>query len=272
MTKELDVSGLKKVSETLLIMVYLRHLETRRKDGIIRDDKSVEIIERLNYDFSKYSQLYPSELNQALIAIRTEIIDRFVSKFIAEHPQATIVNLGTGLCTRFFRVDNGKIDWYGVDLPVVGEIWSKSIGESPRNKFLIGSVFDGGWMERIKASKPQEILFIAEGILMYFSELEVKYLIYALLNNFSNSHLIFDSLGKLFLNHSPINSNPDKIDITYQWGIDRLQEIETWDKRIKFVEEWSCLGRYRHRLQWMGLLGFLPLLKRQVKVGHVRLN
>lgn len=272
MIKNLDTSDLKKVSETLLIMVYLRHLETKRKDGIIRDDKSIEIVAQLDYDFSKYSQLYPSELNQALIAIRTEIIDRFVIKFIEDRPQATIINLGTGLCTRFFRVDNGTINWYGVDLPLVEGIWNKLIGESPRNKFLAGSVSDYSWMERIKATQPQEILFIAEGILMYFSELEVKYLIYAFLNNFPNSHLIFDSLGKLFLNHSPVNSNPDKIDITYQWGIDHLQEIETWDKRIKLVEEWFCLNRHRHRLQLMGLLGFLPLLKRQVKVGHVRLH
>jgi O-methyltransferase involved in polyketide biosynthesis len=35
------------------------------------------------------------------------ILDGWVRRFIAQHPTATVVELGTGLNTRFDRLDNG---------------------------------------------------------------------------------------------------------------------------------------------------------------------
>ena len=100
--KIINVSELQEISETLLITLYLRNRETKRENGIIKDYKSVEIINSVNYDFSEYKSQYASKLNQAIISIRTEIIDQFVINFIDQHSHATIVNLGTGLCTRYF--------------------------------------------------------------------------------------------------------------------------------------------------------------------------
>ena len=122
----INVTGLQEVSETLLITVYLRNLETKRENGIIKDDKSVEIVNSIDYDFSQFN----SQLNQAIIAIRTEIIDEAVKNFISQNPDAIVVSLVTGLSTRFFRVDNGSINWFSIDLPRVKPVWDSLIGES----------------------------------------------------------------------------------------------------------------------------------------------
>lgn len=266
----IDVQELQEVSETLLITVYLRNLETQRKNGIIKDDKSVEIVNSINYNYVKYDFQYASKLNQALIAIRTEIIDKFVENFISQYPNATIINLGTGLCTRFFRVDNGLINWYGIDLPKVKPIWDDLIGESERYKYFTYSIFDFDWIEKIKEIQSEKILFIAEGILMYFSEQEVKHLINTVQCNFPESEIIFDSLGVFMVQHSQINSTPSKINVSYQWGIDYLKEMENWNKSIELVDQWYCFERHKCRLGWLGLLSYIPMLKRQVKIGHLR--
>ncbi len=55
----INVSELQEVSETLLITVYLRNLETKREDGLIKDDKSVEIVDSINYDIQVYQKQMP---------------------------------------------------------------------------------------------------------------------------------------------------------------------------------------------------------------------
>lgn len=270
MKKIINVTELQEVSETLLITVYLRNLETQREDGIIKDYKSVEIVNSINYDFSNYNLQYASKLNQAIISIRTEIIDEFAKSFIDQNSQATIVNLGTGLCTRFFRLDNGSINWFGIDLPRVKPVWDKLIGESERYQYLAYSILDFDWIEKIREKTSGKILFVAEGILMYFSEMEVKQLIDAVKENFPDSELIFDSLGVFLVQNSQINSCVSKINVSYKWGIKDLKEIETWDKGIKLANQWYCFDWHKSRLGWIGLLSYIPMLRRQITIGHVR--
>ncbi|WP_019504943.1 class I SAM-dependent methyltransferase [Pleurocapsa sp. PCC 7319] len=270
MKKNINVTELQEVSETLLLTVYLRNLETLRKNRIIKDYKSVEIVNSINYNFSQRNSQYASKLNQAVISIRTEIIDEFVKKFINQHPHATIVNLGTGLCTRFFRIDNGSINWFGIDLPRVKPVWNKLIGESERYHYLAYSILDFDWIEKIRETASEKILFIAEGILMYFTETEVKQLMSAVKDNFPDSELIFDSLGVFLVNNSQINSCVSKINVSYKWGIENLKEIETWDQGIKLANQWYCFDRHKCRLGWIGLLSYIPMLRRQIKIGHIQ--
>ena len=265
MNETIDVSNLSEVSETLLITAYLRSLETKQ-NGIICDRKSIEIIDRINYDFSKYN----SPINQALIAIRTEVIDEFVQSFILQHSSVTIVSLGTGLCTRFFRLDNSSTRWIAIDLPQVKPFWDRLVGETERHQYLAHSVMDLDWMDRVKQIASGKVLFIAEGLLMFLSETEVKYLIINLRSNFPGSEMIFDSLGIILARNSKLNSGNLGIDASYQWGIKNLQQMEDWGPGIKLVQQWYYLDRHKDRLGLLGWLSYLPVLRRQVKIGHLR--
>ena len=268
MNNSLNTTDLTGVSETLLITIYLRSLETKRQNKIIQDNKSVEIVNRLDYDFSKYD----SSVNQALIAIRTEVIDKFVDSFIVRHPRATIVNLGAGLCTRFFRLDNGLIRWFDLDLPSVEPIWHSSIGATVKHQYLAYSVLDWNWISQVKKAAPRKVLFIAEGLLMFFSETEVKLLIEKLRNNFKDSELIFDSLGVILAQNSRLNSGALNINASYKWGIKDLSEMESWGTGIELINQWHYLDRHKIRLGWLGLLSCIPKLRRQVKIGHLRFS
>jgi O-methyltransferase involved in polyketide biosynthesis len=268
MNSDLNVTGLKGVSETLLTTLYLRNLETKRKNGIIQDNHAVEIVKRINYNFSANA----SELTQAVIAIRTELLDEIVTKFIQQYPTATIVNLGTGLCTRYFRVDNGLINWFCVDLPEVKLVWDDLFDETERLHYLSYSALDFDWIKATKAEAPDKILIIAEGLLMYFSEVEVKQLINAIKHNFPQSELIFDALGIFLAKNSRINSGALGIDASYKWGIKNLQEMETWEQGLELLAQWHYLDRHKNRLKLMGWLSYIPQIRRQVKIGHLQFN
>ena len=266
MNYNLNVKSLKGVSETLLTTLYLRSLETKRKDGIIRDDHSVKMIEKIEYNFSEHY----SQFGQALIAIRTEIIDELVKNFISQYPDTTIINLGTGLCTRYFRVDNNLINWLCIDLPEVKPVWDDLIGESERLHYLSYSALDFNWIKEVKEAAPNKILFIAEGLLMFFSEIEVKQLFITIKNNFNQSEIIFDSLGIFLAKNSRLNSGDLKINASYKWGIKNLKEIESWDEGFKLLNTWHYLDRHKNRLGLMGWLSYIPAIRRQVKIGHLQ--
>ncbi len=262
----INVAELQEVSETLLITVYLRSLETKREDGIIKDDKSVEIVDSINYNFSKFD----SQLNQTIIAIRTEIIDEVVKNFINQNPDATIVSLGTGLSTRFFRVDNGLVNWFCIDLPRVKPVWDTLIGETERYQYLAYSILDFSWIKKIKETTPEKIFFVAEGLLFYFSEIEVKQLIITLKNNFPGSEIIFDSIGIFLAKNSRLNPGVSKTNASFKWGIKNLEEIATWEEGIQLVARWYYSERHINRLGWLGFLRYIPSLRRQAKIGHLR--
>ena len=268
MNDTIDVSDLSEVSETLLITAYLRSLETKKQNGIICDRKSVEIIDRINYDFSKYN----SPINQALIAIRTEIIDEFVQSFIEQYSSVTIVSLGTGLCTRFFRLNSSSTQWIAIDLPQVELVWDRLIGETNRHQYLAHSVLDLNWMNRVKQIASGKVLFVAEGLLMFLSETEVKYLIINIRSNFPGSEMIFDSLGTTLARNSKLNSGDLGIDASYQWGIKNLKEIENWGQGIELAQQWYCLDKHKERLGLLGWLSYFPILRIQVKIGHLQFS
>ena len=112
------IRNLNAVSQTLLIPLYFRAMESHRPDALVRDPKAVELVGRLDHDFSGIQRLKDEQVNYLL---RMREFDRLAWTFLAEHPDGVIVDLGCGLDTRFERIDNGQLDWYGLDLPEVIE-------------------------------------------------------------------------------------------------------------------------------------------------------
>jgi hypothetical protein len=50
-------------------------------------------------------------------ALRVQRFDTEVRRFVAANPDGTVVALGEGLETQFWRVDNGRVHWVTVELP-----------------------------------------------------------------------------------------------------------------------------------------------------------
>jgi O-methyltransferase involved in polyketide biosynthesis len=90
--------------------------------------------------------------------------------------------LGAGLDTRFFRVDDGRVRWYELDLPQSIALRRRFLQDSPRHTMLAASALDFGWMDDIEA-RPHTLI-IAEGLLMYFDEADVRRLLLALAERF----------------------------------------------------------------------------------------
>ena len=237
------------VQETLLLPLWGRAKLSREGNPILVDPKAVEIVENLDYDFDRLDKNIPTFVNLISLA-RARMFDDTVKNFMLKHPSAVVVNLGCGLDTTFFRVDNGLIRWYDIDLPDVIEIRKQLIPETDRSHCIAQSIFDMEWAKGIN-SIPNDILFFSGGVFPYFHENEIKQLFSDMANYFPGSEIVFDTvsnLGKFFANRTIKNTGMKSA--TMQWGISNANKISQWDKRIEVLEQYPLFSRIKRDESW----------------------
>ena len=120
--------NLGEIEETLLIPLWGRATITREYPSLLNDTKAVELVEQIDYDFSKLDHALRYGTN-LLHAVRAKQIDDKIRAYLVEHPQASVIDLGAGLDTAFYRVDNGALTWYDLDLPSVVALRSTLLPE-----------------------------------------------------------------------------------------------------------------------------------------------
>ncbi|MGA2113059.1 MAG: class I SAM-dependent methyltransferase [Anaerolineales bacterium] len=224
---------LRKEQETLLATLYCRALDSQTKNPILHDEAAEEIVRRLDYDFRKLRIQRDDVLN---VVIRAKQLDQWTTDFLADHSDATVLHLGCGLDSREDRVTIPKnVRWYDLDYPEVIELRRRFY--PPRDGyFLIGSsVMDPNFVDKVQTSGP--VLILAEGLLMYLSEHEVKELLQRLTSHFQSGQLAFDVWSRLAVRLSKVNPPFGVTGAKGGWGIDDLRTIEQWVPRLQLVRE-----------------------------------
>jgi O-methyltransferase involved in polyketide biosynthesis len=133
------------VQQTLFIPLAARAQETARKHPVLRDPKAVAMMAALDFDAAKYGK----GAGGGIVVLRTAIYDYWVRAFQAQHPAGTVVELGTGLNTRFERVDNGQVHWIDLDLPDTIELRRRFFADTDRRQMIAASVLDEDWRQAV---------------------------------------------------------------------------------------------------------------------------
>jgi len=229
------------IQKTLLIPLWGRAQEYEKPQPIIKDKLAHDIISRLDFDFSKMAASMPAPV-QYNTAVRAYHLDRELKKLIGQYPDATIVNLGAGLDTTFWRIDNGHIHWYDLDMPDSIALRKQLLPEGERNKLITASAFDGQWYGQVK-ERASKVIFIAAGVFVYFEEEQVKKLLLELADNFPGADIIFEIYSKqmLKLREKAVDKQGRAGGMLEQmkWGIGSGRKIARWSKNIKLVEQFS---------------------------------
>ena len=259
------IRNLTAVSQTLLIPLYFRAMESQRPDALVRDPKAVELVGQLDYDFSGVQRLKDEQVNYLL---RMREFDRLAWAFLAEHPEGVIVDLGCGLDTRFERVDNGQVEWYGLDLPEVIELRKELLDETPRSHFIECSVLDFSWMDALSGQAGKHILFLAEAMLVYLEEADVKRLVQALTERFPGTELVCDAYSPVVVRFHP--RPPDMPRPC--WGLKDDRDVEAWVPGIRLLSQWYYFDKPEPRLGAFQLMRYIPFVARVVRIVHYRLG
>ncbi len=270
---EKDIPDLSDVPETYLAPLYWKAMESRRPDGMIKDEKAVALVTQMSLDFAWVRQIKMNELLQAMRLIFTREMDRYARDFISYHPEAVVVHIGCGLDSRFERVDNGSVEWYDMDFPDVIELRRRLIGdEGERYHLLACSVFEEQWLETMKVQSQRPILLLAETVFVYFTEVQVKLLVLKLCDHFPGAELVFDGwrpfevwLGNRYLSKSLYAG-------LMQWGFWHGKEIEDWGTGIRLLDEWNFFDQPEPRLASFGWMAPLFRLFKPMRIFHFQLG
>ena len=95
------------VTETLLWTLYHRAAEARRPDGVLDDPRAVRLVDGIDFPFGQRFGAAAGAWSQWQ-ALRARAFDGAVGRFLAAHPDGTVIALGEGLETTYWRVDNGR--------------------------------------------------------------------------------------------------------------------------------------------------------------------
>lgn len=216
--------------ETLLIPLY-----SKAQDNLLFDDKKArQILAGVEYDFAK---LKTPEKTAVTLRIRAKQLDAYTRQFIATHPNALILHLGCGLDSRCERVEHPAAKWIDLDMPDVIALRRKFYAETANYQMIASSVTDLSWMENI-AAEGRPVFVVAEGLLMYLHESDVKALVLRLQQKFPDCDLVFDAFSKMTVDRIQAHPSLQKTGATIHWGIDDPHQIEQWAPGIQFREEW----------------------------------
>lgn len=269
---EITLQSLSDMAETLLIPLYIRAIESQRPDALLKDEKAVALVQQMDYDFSRILAKIDEEVRVAVV-LRNREFDRYARDFLARYPEAVVVHIGCGFDARFERVDNGQVEWYDLDLPEVIELRRKFIGgEGARHHFLACSVLDSAWLNAVSVHRRRPFLFLAEGVLMYFEEAQLKSLVLTLKEHFPGAELVFDAFSPFFVWANNRRVARSKIGARCHWALKRGKDLERWGDGICLLDEWFPFTRPEPRLARVQWVRFIPLLIKTTGVFHYRLG
>lgn len=279
------------ISETLLIPLYARAIESQSEHPILIDKKAVEITQTLNKAFEQsdshlHKTLVKGQVRKRLgkklnvtLTLRTRKFDHYCKDFLEKTPSGTIVELGCGLSTRFHRIDNNNVHWYDLDFPEVIQIREQFFKETDRYRFIRSSVLDFTWMDQI-TTENNPPLFIAEGLLMYLHEEEVKRLLLTLQQTFpgcelacevANAYIVRVLKRKLWKKKFQRDFHLGK-EATFHFGINDSDDFEQWHQGIELLDEWTYFDDHEKKLGWMQFFGRFEKMKKAQWIVHYKLQ
>lgn len=241
-TGKIDFTG---VQSTMLVTLFLRALDFKDPRPILGDHYAAEAVDRIDYDWAKIDK---PAINRSryLVALRSRQFDTWTTDFLRRNPDATVLQLACGLDTRAFRMDPpAGVSWFDVDLPDVIDLRRKLYEDGPGYRMIASSVTDEQWLEEIPTGKP--VLIIAEGLLMYLHEAEVRQLLKRLIDRFGTGELIFDGIAPWGTKMTQLLTKHLSRWYPYPayWTATRdSSDIERWNPRLHFREEAAILAQY----------------------------
>lgn len=240
------------VSETAIITLRARTIESQKNNPIICDEISSICLEKIG-------RLLPEETRKRLlnrkmssvlsqyIALRARKYDLYAKEFLAMYSDGLVVSLGSGFDTRYWRISDRAWKYVEVDLPKVIDAKREILGDKMDYLTIGCSVLEDQWIKDILAIQNQHVLFLAEGLFMYLPQKAVEGLFKKLSESFSQSWIVFETANKKYtqgiwkkvVESKMKRSGGTTAGSAYQFGVNNAKETESFGKNIKLVEEWS---------------------------------
>lgn len=186
--------NLNDIEETLFIPMRGRIFTSKKFPYILNDSKALEIEKKLPISYMNMNK--DSEYTLMASATRSMNMDKYIQEFLKKYPEGTIICVGAGMETTFFRNDNKKATWFEIDLKEVADMRIEIFGKNKRDIVLPYSMFDYNWINHVKNKSKAPYLIVAAGVFHYFDKKTIVEFLKKM-KEFNNVEVVFDTVSKL---------------------------------------------------------------------------
>ena len=244
------------VPETMLQTLYARAKESQNENPHIYDEKAIEIVSQLDYDFSKADT--DKAMSYGVIA-RTIILDNMVNEFLDNNPDAIVVNIACGMDTRCYRMKGKYLRWYNIDLPETIDIRKRFLKENGPVYQIAKSAMDNSYTDEIEYNN-EPVLVIIEGLTMYLNETDVKQIFGIINNTFNAATVLVETMSPFMVKHITEKSIENS-KAKFTWGVKNGRELQNIVPHFTNIKDVSLTE---------GMKEFMPIYKILGKFSFVR--
>lgn len=255
-SKGKTMGDLRDVSKTMLLTLYARANYSKGEKALFHDAKAEEVVDRLDYDFAAASKDFA--MSSGTIA-RTLVFDELVGGFIVEHPEAIVVNIGSGLDTRFYRIDNGAIGWYNVDLPDAMEVRNEILPPVQREHNIAASAMDPSWANRVGGG---DMLFVIEGLTMYLEAGDIAQMLSIIRDSFDNALVMMETTSAFWVSKQGVEKSVQETGSKFTWGCDSFEDLGELAKGFVKVADDDILRGMEQLYPAYRLIDWIPFVKK----------
>ena len=252
MAEKISLSG---VPETMLQTVYARAKETEQR-GAICDKKAVEIVKKLDYDFSLADK--DTAMSSGVIA-RTIVLDRRVKQYLEEHPGAVVVNIACGLDTRCYRMERKYLHWYNVDLSETMKIRSQFLTETGPVYQIAKSAMDESYVDDIDYHG-ENVLVIIEGLTMYLCEKDIRKMFSIIEKSFQKVTVMVETMSPFVVKHVKEKSIEGS-NAKFTWGVKNGKELQRIIPAFSVRQEVSLIEGMKELMPIYHVIGKFPIVR-----------
>lgn len=257
------------IPSALLQPLWLRSRESLADNGLIYDPVAASACSRC--------QLVPDCLSgnvterQLLYSTLTLQCDKQVLTFLRRHPNGFIINVGAGLDTRFYRLDNGRCRWFELDTDE-NLLWRERLfHRSERYTMRSGSVTELSWLKSLPMTNNAPVLLLCDHALLACNSEELAQFVQGIGYHFSKIEACFviagDRCGTALANKMGAEQ--------YSHGFkDPTRQVLNWLPWAELVSCYSPLDSHCPRWRsWQRWIAKMPKFKYRITpvLIHIRL-
>jgi len=253
MKEKVNVTG---VPETMVQTLYARAKETKKQNAKIKDEIAVELVEKLDYDFSKADK--DKAMNCGVIA-RTIVLDRMVRQYLEKHANTVVINIACGLDTRCYRMKGKYLRWYNIDLPEAMKIRSQFLPETGPIYQTAKSAMDESYVDYIDYHG-ENILVIIEGLTMYLCEKDIRKMFSIIERSFQKVRVMVETMSPFVVKHMKEKSIEGS-NAKFIWGVKNGIELQKIVPNFSILQEVSLVEGMKELMPIYHVIGKIPTVR-----------